>query len=102
MKKHAAWIGEKFWEGADLVMEVVSPGAESRKRDLLQKRRDYAKARIAEYWIIDPARKTITVLHLKGKKYERLGEFKRGNQVTSRLLPGFVVVVSEVFSGYAK
>src|SRR5205823_5704641 len=41
-------------QGADLVMEIVSPGSENRKRDLQEKRRAYAKAKISEYWIIDP------------------------------------------------
>ncbi|HEX3314499.1 MAG TPA: Uma2 family endonuclease [Gemmataceae bacterium] len=34
--------------GADLVMEVVSPGTENRERDLVEKRRDYARAGISE------------------------------------------------------
>src|SRR5262245_19220943 len=38
-------------DGADLVMEVVSEGIENRERDLETKRRDYARAGIAEYWI---------------------------------------------------
>src|SRR5437868_11554192 len=41
-------------EGADLVMEIVSEGTENRQRDLETKRRDYAQARIDEYWIVDP------------------------------------------------
>src|SRR5437867_2052983 len=43
---------EKYWEGADLVMEVVSPGG--RQRDLEVKKQEYARAGIPEYWIIDP------------------------------------------------
>ena len=44
----------KYPSGADLVMEVVSGGREDRKRDLVTKRRDYARANIPEYWIVDP------------------------------------------------
>jgi Uma2 family endonuclease len=89
--------------GADLVMEVVSPGAESRERDLEEKRTDYAKAKIREYWIVDPETKTITVLTLSGKSYKVHGEFKPGQTATSKLLKGFKVAVSEVFAaGEAK
>jgi hypothetical protein len=40
-------------DGADLVMEVASEGEENRKRDLQTKREEYARAGIAEYWIVD-------------------------------------------------
>ena len=84
--------------GADLVMEVVSPGADARKRDLKEKRRVYARARIAEYWIVDPMERTITVLTLSGKSYKVHGIFKEGSQATSKLLKGLKVAVSDVFA----
>ena len=52
--EHAGRITEEYWEGADLVMEVVSSGDEDRRRDLKTKREEYAQARIPEYWIVDP------------------------------------------------
>ncbi|MFO0956477.1 MAG: Uma2 family endonuclease [Isosphaeraceae bacterium] len=51
LAEHADRIGKQVLEGADLVMEVVS---EDRRRDLVEKRADYAEAGIPEYWIIDP------------------------------------------------
>src|SRR5207249_4396463 len=47
-------VDEKPLDGADLVMEIPSPGKKNRHRDLVVKRRAYAKAKIREYWIIDP------------------------------------------------
>ncbi len=85
-------------EGADLVMEVPSPGDENRKRDLVEKRRVYAKARIPEYWIIDPETETITVLSLSGKAYKVHAKFKPGERATSKLLPGFTLDVAAVFA----
>jgi Uma2 family endonuclease len=85
-------------EGADLVVEVVSPREESRKRDLVEKRRDYALAGIAEYWIVDPESSTITVLALHGSKYEQVGKFKSDHKAVSRLLPGFEIDVTEAFA----
>ena len=84
-------------EGADLAMEVVSPSPESRERDLVKKRHDYALAGVAEYWIVDPANETITVLALDGDQYETIGEYHVGQIAESRLLPGFEVDVSGVF-----
>ena len=85
-------------EGADLVMEVVSEGTENRERDLVKKRADYARAGIAEYWIIDPERQRVTVLTLDGNDYRVHGEFGRGDTATSLLLPEFTVPVEEAFA----
>jgi Uma2 family endonuclease len=85
-------------EGADLVIEVVSPGEPNRERDLVIKRREYAKAKIREYWIVDPETKTITVLTLSGKAYKVHGNFKEGDVATSKLLKGFKVAASDVFA----
>lgn len=79
-------------------MEIVSDGAENRKRDLETKRQEYAKARIAEYWIVDPQEQRVTVLTLDGQTYREHGVFSPGQQATSVLLPGFVVAVAAVFA----
>ena len=92
--EHAARITDEYWEGADLVMEVVSSGDEDRRRDLKTKREEYAQAGIPEYWIVDPELGQITVLTLDGQTYVVHGEFKRGEQATSKLLPGFAVDVT--------
>lgn len=97
LKEHFDHVGNKFWKGADLVMEVVSDDPEDRHRDLVEKRADYARARIPEYWIADPQESKITVLRLSGKRYVVHGEFGKGTMATSHLLPGFSVDVTEAF-----
>lgn len=98
LEEHADRIGEQFWKGADLVMEVVSGDAKDRERDLEQKRVDYARGRIPEYWIIDPQEERITVLRLAGKRYVVHGEFGKGKVASSYLLPGFGVDVTTAFA----
>jgi Uma2 family endonuclease len=85
-------------EGADLVVEVVSEGTENRERDLETKRAEYARAGIAEYWIVDPQEQQIKVLTLDGQTYRVHGLFAPGAVATSVLLPGFSVVVQDVFA----
>ena len=97
LKEHAHLMGEDYWTGADLLMEIVSPDAKSRRRDLKEKRRDYAKAGIPEYWIVDPRLEKITVLKLEGNTYTVHGDFSRGGKASSHLLPGFTVDVSAAF-----
>ena len=79
------------------VLEIVSPGQLNRDRDLIDKRRDYAQARIPEYWIVDPIEETVTVLSLDGQSYRAHGEFKPGTVATSPLLPKFQINVTELF-----
>lgn len=85
-------------EGADLAMEVVSEGEENRARDFQIKREDYARAKIAEYWIVDPQEKQITVLVLSGRKYRVHGVFGLGEEATSVVLSDFAVEVTAVFA----
>jgi Uma2 family endonuclease len=84
----------RYWTGADLVLEVVS--SDDPKRDLVRKRREYARAGIPEYWIVNPATEQIMVLHLEGTAYVEHGIFTRGTQATSVLLEGFTVAVAAV------
>ena len=95
-KEHVSRIHEQFWHGADLAMEVVSGEGEDedRRRDLVVKRREYARAKIGEYWIIDPRQQRITVLRLAGKTYAVHGEFATQTLATSALLSGFSVDVT--------
>jgi Uma2 family endonuclease len=87
----------QYWDGADLVMEVVSPDAP--ERDTIRKRREYAEAGIAEYWIVNPLDESITVLTLpeEGSDYMEHGRFTRGQSATSVLLQGFTAAVSPIF-----
>jgi Uma2 family endonuclease len=96
-KAHADRIHEEYWAGADLVVEVVSPDAPGRKRDLREKRRDYARGRIPEYWIVDPQEHRITVLRMRAGKYVEHGRFAAGAKATSARWPGFAVDVDDLF-----
>jgi Uma2 family endonuclease len=89
----------KYWNGADLAMEVVSE--DDPDRDWKTKRAEYAKAGIGEYWIVDPRDETITVLTLgKGRKtYRVAGKYRRGQQAASVLLQGLVIDVAAAFAG---
>jgi Uma2 family endonuclease len=58
------WSGEVQHRGPqgapDLVIEVLSPS--NRGHDLLTKRALYGQAGVREYWIVDPAGKSIEIL----------------------------------------
>ncbi|MBI4514747.1 MAG: Uma2 family endonuclease [Deltaproteobacteria bacterium] len=86
---------DAYWDGADLVIEVLSE--DDPERDTVTKRREYAEAGIAEYWIVDGKAETITVLQLEAGGYREHGSFGRGTAATSLILPGLGVNADNVF-----
>jgi Uma2 family endonuclease len=98
LAEHDKRRGQAYWKGADLVMEIVSDDPDDRKRDLVEKRRDYAKGRIPEYWTVDPKESVITVLRLSGTKYVEAGRYGVKDKAKSVVLKGFEVDVRTVFS----
>jgi len=84
----------RFNAAPDIVIEVLSPGAENRRRDLVAKQRLYYKYGVQEYWIIDQEDQSALVY-----RYARSDEltFKSSDVLTSELLPDFEVSVSSLF-----
>jgi Uma2 family endonuclease len=81
----------------DLVVEVLSPG--TRRYDTTTKLAAYRDAGVPEVWLADPRARTL-VVHGKdpeGAAYVELSRGVSGGTVASRLLPGLVVVVDEIF-----
>ncbi len=87
LAQHFDRMGNDVWDGADLVMEVVSD--DDRRRDLELKRVEYARAGIPEYWIIDPQTRQISVLRLDGDQYVVASGSGAGELAASELLKGF-------------
>jgi len=90
--------GGRYYQGADLVIEVVSDDPASQERDRDQKPTDYAEGGVPEYWIVDPQLKTIEVLVLEKSAYAQHGIYREGELARSQLLDGFGVNVTEVFA----
>lgn len=74
-------------EPPELVVEVVSPGAA--KRDLVEKRRDYERAGVAEYWVIDLQSRE---MHFWGHENGRYATMPvAGDGFRSKAVPGFAL-----------
>ena len=89
-------IKTRLMGAADLVAEVISPN--SRRRDRIDKRDLYEQHGVKEYWLIDPEALTVEVLHLTGGEFQLVGRWHPGERAESRLLKGFHIVVSDLFS----
>jgi Uma2 family endonuclease len=70
---------------ATLAVEVVSPDSVERDED--EKFREYAKAGVREFWLINPMRRAAAFFELKSGKYKRLAI--EDGVVRSRVVDGF-------------
>ena len=100
--RHERWnevvTGEKFTGALDIVIEIVSPGSENRRRDLSVKRKLYAKYGVAEYWIVDSQNQSILVLRRGERSLEEVDTLTGDDELSSPILPGFQLKTSAAFS----
>ena len=79
----------------DLVVEILSPS--TARRDLTFKRRLYAKHGVKEYWQVNIDERRVTVLSLGNGDYEVAAVYGSGDTLASPVLPGFALVIDEIF-----
>ena len=80
---------------ADLVVEILSPSSVS--RDWGAKMALYAEHGVKEYWIVDPMRRVVWLMLLRGDILEVAGTYGVGDTVSSSALAGFSVKVDDIF-----
>jgi Uma2 family endonuclease len=80
-----------------LIIEIVSPGAPNRIRDYRYKRTEYGARGIAEYWIVDPEERRITVCQWVNGQYKDL--VLTGNTpIESSVMAKFEYTANQVFA----
>lgn len=87
-------IRNQVWGAPDLVVEVLSPGTES--RDRVEKLGWYRQYGIREYWIVDLAGERVTVIDFSAGATD-IHVFDRLATIRSRVLPDFQATVFSLF-----
>ena len=90
--------GGRLHGAPELIVEILSPGNENRRRDEVIKRQTYAKFGVDEYWIVDPEQQMIGVYRLQGEVLQLQATFTAQDQLTTPLLPDFVLAVGSLFT----
>lgn len=95
-KENSPIITEANIKGApDMVIEVLSPSTS--KRDLINKKRIYAKYGVKEYWIADPQEKTVDLFILNDKQFDLKKRYAKDDVIESVILNGLQIPLKEVF-----
>lgn len=87
--------GPKVWTRwmPHIVVEVVSPGGED--RDYVEKREEYLRVGVREYWILDAEQRRMHVLVRAGDVWEE-SIVAEADVYRTELLPGLEVRPSEL------
>lgn len=97
-RREAALHEGRLHSAPELVVEVVSPGAENVRRDRIAKRQLYAKYEVEEYWVIDPQTRSIEVCRLRGVILDLVAMHTGKQLVETPLLPGWSITADELFA----
>jgi Uma2 family endonuclease len=90
--------GGRLRGAPELAIEIVSPGAQSRRRDRVAKRDLYGKYGVQEYWIVDYKIRTVEVYAPDQKVLLPVAKLDEHGVLTSAVLPGFTCGVKAIFA----
>lgn len=79
----------------NLVVEILSESTYN--YDLFDKKAIYEKYGVQEYWIVDPLRKWIELSVWKDGKYDVSQRAEKTGKISSSLLPGFEIDLTDIF-----
>ncbi|MCR4291807.1 MAG: Uma2 family endonuclease [Candidatus Kuenenia sp.] len=89
-------IGEKNIQGApDLIIEIISES--SAYRDMVLKKKLYARYGVKEYWIVIPEGKEIEVYFLKDSAYQLYATYSNESVLESPLRKDLKIELKEIF-----
>jgi Uma2 family endonuclease len=80
----------------DLAIEIISPGAEKRDREL--KRKVFARSGVEELWLVLPDKKRIDIYRLAENPGRPRLTVSGSDEFESKLFPGLTIAAAEVFA----
>ncbi|HXD34263.1 MAG TPA: Uma2 family endonuclease [Pyrinomonadaceae bacterium] len=81
----------------EIVIEILSSGAQNVDRDRVAKRQLYSKNGVKEYWIVDGENRAIEIYRQSPTGLEPDTVLTRGERITSPLLPNFDCPLDIIF-----
>lgn len=89
-------IGEKNIQGApDIVVEIISES--NAYRDLVQKKKLYARFQVKEYWIVIPGEKLLEIYTIKDNTYTLNKTYTNNDTLASPLIKDLSIELKNIF-----
>ena len=79
----------------DFIIEILPPS--SKAHDTIRKFRQYQRAGVKEYWIVDPFTKTVQVYILEGDRYSKGIIYRDDDIISVHVLDGCEINLVDVF-----
>ena len=89
--------GTRIYGAPNLVIEILSPGAQNMERDRKVKLKLYDKYGVEEYWIVDTRARAVEVYRREGQTLKFFTTFVADEDITTPLLPAFSCPVGKLF-----
>lgn len=80
----------------DIIVEILSPG--NNKKELKNKYEVYEEAGVLEYWVIHPEEKTFLKYTLIKGTFQPSRLLTMGDNVTTDILPGYLLSLDDLFA----
>ena len=88
----------KLHNAPELVVEVLSPGAENERRDREVKLKLYSRRNVKEYWVVNWRERTLEIYRREDAVLTLEKTLEETDVLQSPLLPGFSCKVSQLFT----
>jgi len=88
----------KLHNAPELVVEVLSPGAENERRDREVKVKLYSRRNVKEYWVVNWQERTLEIYRREDAVLTLEKTLEETDVLQSPLLPGFSCKVSQLFT----
>jgi Uma2 family endonuclease len=87
----------KLYIAPELVVEILSPGSTNERRDRELKLKMYAREGVDEYWLVNWRTRTVEVYRRAGEQLALAQVLTDDDHLTSPLLPGFALPISDLW-----
>ena len=87
-----------FTVAPELMVEILSSGAQNEHRDKNVKLKLYSRFGVQEYWIVNWQLQTLEVYRRTDAQLQLVATLLASDTLTSPLLPGFSVEIDRIFS----
>jgi Uma2 family endonuclease len=86
-----------FTVAPELMVEILSPGAQNEQRDREVKLKLYSRHGVQEYWIVNWQLQTLEIYRRTAAQLQLVATLGDGDILTSPLLPGFSLAIAQIF-----